>query len=134
MRIKNVLLILSGLSCLLFVSACAEPQAQAGGKTGAPQGKVSPAETPVLPANTENYVHDWTYPTGNKSGKPLDPAVSEAERKRMLSTGTDNYERDWTLPADGAKAAKKPTGSHPDSPQGPPPDDTEEYLNDWTDF
>ncbi len=135
MQIKNVLLILLGLGCLLLATACVEPQPQADGLTGSAQGKVSPGKVPAVPSDTQDYVHGWAPPTGDDSGKPVNPAASKADRERMLPSETDNYQRGWTFPTDESKTSEKPptaASSRPDSPKVQAPDDTEEYLNGWT--
>ncbi len=135
MKFKTGLLIFLGLSALLLTAACVGRQLPDERVTSAPKEAAGPDQAGHAESNTQDYVHGWTKPTGDDSGKPLTPAENKAGRKRMLSNDSDSYQRAWTFPTDESSKSKKSSGetdSRSDSPKISPPDDTEEYLNGWT--
>ena len=135
MQFKTGLLMFLGLSCLLFTAACVERQPQSGSVTAPMNGNVTSGKVPAVQSDTQDYVHGWTHPTGDDSGKPVSPAESKASRERMLPNETDSYQRAWTFPTDETKTSKKsPAAAKPRSkaPKVQLPNDTEEYVNGWT--
>jgi hypothetical protein len=127
MRWQKDLLLLLLVSCLLLTTACVERQVPAGSAANSATGP---------DANTKDYVHGWTFPTGDDSGKVANPANSNESRERMLPNETDSYRRAWTFSTD-ENGTPKDTSATPEPRSGsqkvqPPPDDTEEFLNGWT--
>ena len=136
MRLQKSLFFLFGISCFLLTAACVERQVPASSVKNAPT-EVGNQERAVAPdANTKDYVHGWTFPTGANSGRAIKSEKSKESRERMLPSETDSYRRAWTFPTDGNGTAKEslvPPASSADKQQmQPPPTDTEEFLNGWT--
>lgn len=136
MRLPKDLLLLLGVSCLLLTTACVERQVPAAGAGNAATGEEKQTRATGPDANTKDYVHGWTFPTGDDSGKVTNPAGSKESRERMLPSETDSYRRAWTFPTD-ENGPPKDTSATPESRSGSqkvqsPPDDTEEFLHGWT--
>ncbi len=136
MRLQKNLLLLIGVSCLLFTVACVDRQVPASGVTAATTEVENQNRVVVVDANTKDYVHGWTFPTGDDSGKVTHPTNSKQSRERMLPNETDSYRRAWTFPAD-ENSTPKDSSATPESRSGsqkvqPPPSNTEDFMNGWT--
>jgi hypothetical protein len=136
MKLQKNLLLLIGISCLLFTGACVERQVSASGTANVP-AEVKNQHRSVPPdANTKDYVHGWTNPTGDDSGKVTKSGNNKESRERMLPNETDSYRRAWTFPTNENNTPEDSSAtpeSHSDSQKvQPPPSDTEEFINGWT--